>query len=166
MALHVDVVAEQSLSRLIGDLRSVRLEAGLSQDALSAGLPVRGRAISEWECMAIEPTLGHLTQWSRELGRRLVIVGADGELRSGFSRRRAGETWEMSERRRLVSPLRNRRMAVGLAQGEVGQLIGVSRDSILRWELARVPPRPIALIVWAQKLGCSLALQPISAGKC
>jgi len=76
---------------------------------------------------------------------------------------RPGESWEHFERRRLASPLRNRRLALGLSQTEVGNLIGVSRDSVQRWELACVPPRPIAHVVWAQKLGYALALRPASS---
>jgi len=40
--------------------------------------------------------------------------------------------------------------------GELVVLVCVSRDSIHRWELVRVPPRPIAHVVRAQKLGYSL----------
>jgi transcriptional regulator with XRE-family HTH domain len=156
MALHVDYTAERAFARIVGGLRSARLDAGLSQNALAVGMPVRGRAISEWETGAIEPTLGHLIQWSHELGRRLVIIGRDGELRIGPVRQRPGETFEIFERRRLAVPLRNRRLALGMAQGELGALVGVSRDSIQRWELVRVPPRPIAHVIWAQKLGYSL----------
>jgi transcriptional regulator with XRE-family HTH domain len=164
MALYVDTAAERTFARIIGGLRSARLDAGLSQNALSAGLPVRGRAISEWETGAIEPTLGHLIQWSRQLGRRLVIIGRDGELRIGPVRPRPGEPWEVFERRRLAIPLRNRRLVLGLGQGELGELVGVSRDSIQRWELARVPPRPIAHVVWAQKLGYALDVWPVANG--
>ena len=164
MGLHVDYAAERALARIVGHLRSARLDAGLSQNALATGLPVRGRAVSEWETGAIEPTLGHLIQWSRELSRRLVIIGRDGELRSGPVRQRPGESWDALERRRLAVPLRNRRLALGMAQGELGELVGVSRDSIQRWELTRVPPRPIAHIVWAQKLGYALDVRPISDG--
>ncbi|WP_370379714.1 helix-turn-helix domain-containing protein [Catenulispora sp. GAS73] len=148
-------------AQVVGDLRSARRDAGLSQNALSAGMPVRGRAISEWETGAMEPTLGHLIQWSRELDRRLVIIGPDGMLRHGPMHPRANETRQSFEQRRLTAPLRNRRVALGLAQGELGRLLGVSRDSVSRWELLRVPPRPIALIVWAQKLDCFVAIRPI-----
>ncbi|ACU68970.1 transcriptional regulator, XRE family [Catenulispora acidiphila DSM 44928] len=164
MALHVDYAAQRAFSRIIAGLRSARLDAELSQNALATGLPVRGRAVSEWETGAIEPTLGHLIQWSWELGRRLVIVGRDGELRYGPVRQRPGELWEAFERRRLAVPLRNRRLALGMAQGELGELVGVSRDSIQRWELVRVPPRPIAHVVWAQKLGYSLDTRPVADG--
>lgn len=164
MGLHVDAASERAFARIVSGLRSARLQAGLSQNALSYGLPVRGRAISEWETGAIEPTLGHLIQWSRQLGRRLVIVGRDGELRIGPVRQRPGESWESFERRRLAVPLRNRRLALGMAQGELGRLVGVSRDSIQRWELVRVPPRPIAHIVWAQNLGYALEVRPIADG--
>ena len=163
MTLHVDDAAEKNLAWIVGGLRSVRLDAGLSQSALSSGLPVRGRAISEWETGLMEPTLDHLMQWSRELGQRLVIIGRDGELRNGLARPRAGETWEVFERRRLASPLKNHRLALRLTQKELGQLVGVSRDSIQRWEHAHVPPRPTALIVWAHTLECSVTLQPMDS---
>lgn len=163
MTLHVDEAAEKVLACIVGGLRSARRDAGLSQNALSAGLPVRGRAISEWENGAIEPTLGHLIQWSLELGRRLVIVGPDGESRTGRGRSRSGQAWETFERQRLAVPLRNRRVALRLTQEELGQRVGVSRDSIQRWEHASVSPRPMALIVWAQKLELSVVLLPINA---
>ena len=161
MVLHVDDSAKRALTRIIGGLRSRRLEVGISQNALSEGLPVRGRAISEWETGTIEPTLGHLILWSRELGLRLVIVGPDGELRYGPQRQRPGEAQEIFDRRRLAAPLRNRRQALGMSQGRLCELLGVTRDSVHRWELARVPPRPMAHVVWAQTLGCSIALRPI-----
>ncbi|WP_194891204.1 helix-turn-helix domain-containing protein [Catenulispora pinisilvae] len=159
--LHVDSEAERTFARIIRSLRSARLDAGLSQNALSAGLPVRGRAISEWETGAIEPTLEHLIQCGGELHLRLVITGWDGKLCKAPWRQRSGETWEHFERRRLATPLRERRVALGMSQGELGELVGVSRDSVQRWELVRVPPRPISHIVWAQKLGYSLALRPV-----
>lgn len=160
MTLQVDDAAERAFARIIDTLRSARKDCGLSQAALSSGLAVRGRAISEWETGAMEPTLEHLLQWARELGRRLVIASSSGEPRQGLSCPRAGETWESFEQRRLAVPLRNRRMALGLTQGEVGSLVGVSRDSIQRWELGRVSPRPIAVVVWAQHLGYSVDLWP------
>ena len=139
MALHVDYAAERAFARIIGSLRSARLDAELSQNALAAtSLPVRGRAISEWETGAIEPTLTHLIQWSCSLGLRLVILGRNGELINSPIRQRPGESWVVFERRRLATPLKNRRAALGLSQDDVGQLVGVSRDSISRWELARV----------------------------
>jgi len=106
----------------------------------------------------------HLIQWSHALDLRLVIVGRDGGLRPGPARRRAGETWEIFSRRRLAVPLRNRRLALRLTLPELGGLVGVSRDSIHRWELTYTPPRPIALIVWAQKLTYSAALQSVKNG--
>lgn len=165
MTLRVNFAAYQTLAGIVDDLRSVREDAGLSQNGLAARLPVRGRAVSEWETGAVEPTLGHLIQWSRELGRRLVIISANGETLAGPRRPMAGESWEVFERRRLAVPLRNRRLAVGLTQGELGEQVGVSRDSIQRWELVRVPPRPIALIAWTQKLNYRLALQAIGVSQ-
>ena len=165
MTLHVDFAAEQVLARVMYGLRSERLRAGFTQNALAAGLPFRGRAISEWETGAIQPTLEHLILLAYKLGQRLVIVGPDGKLRDGPLRERPGEAREVFERRRLASPLRNRRQALGMSQGKLSELIGVTRDSIQRWELARVPPRPIAHVVWAQMLGYSIALRPINTSK-
>lgn len=161
MTLHVDDAAEKVLAGIVDGLRSARQDAGLSQNALSSGLPVRGRAISEWETGSMEPTLKHLMQWSRELGQRLVIIGRDGEVRNGSPSRRGNHAWEVLERRRLASPLRSHRLAMSLTQTELGRLVGVSRASIQRWERARAAPRPIALIVWTHKLECSVTLQPI-----
>lgn len=159
MALLVDAVAEQALARIIDRLRTVRLEADISQNALAEVLPVRGRAISEWETEAIEPIYNHLLLWTGALGQRLVIVDQGVDLRS--VRRRPEEPWVRYERRRLAWPLRGRRLARGMSQPELGELVGVSRDSIQRWELARVPPRPIAKVVWVHAMGCSLELRKV-----
>jgi len=164
MALHVDYATERTFARIVGGLRSVRLDAGLTQKALATGLPVRGRAISEWESGAIEPTLGNLMLWSQELNQRMVVIGRDGTVHMNPVGQRPGESWFVFERRRLAFPLRNRRIALGMSQEQLGELVGVSKDSIQRWELAHVPPRPIAHIVWAQKLGYALEIRPIVAG--
>lgn len=158
--LCVDDKAQRTYALIINGLRQARLNAGLTQVALATGLPVRGRAVSEWETGAVEPTLGNLIRWSYQLSRPLVVSGLNGEPINGPMRQRPGDSWIVFERRRLAVPLRLRRQALGMAQEELGERIGVSRDSIQRWELARVPPRPIAHIVWAQMLGYSFALRP------
>lgn len=165
MTLHFNAAAEQQVARIMYGLRSARLRAGISQNALAEGLPFRGRAISEWETGAIKPTLAHLILLADKLDQRLVIVGPNGELRDGPLRERPGEARDVFERRRLASPLRSRRQALGMSQGKLSELVGVTRDSIQRWELVRVPPRPIAHAVWAQVLGCSIALCPIDTAR-
>lgn len=160
MNLYVDYEAERTLARIIGALRSARQDAGITQNALTYHLPIRGRAISEWETGAVEPKLNHLVLVADELQHRLVLVGSDGRMVLGPIRQRPGEEWVVFQRRRLATPLRNRRLARGWNQTNLGLLVGVGRDSIQRWELARVPPRAIALVVWAQKLGYTLALAP------
>ena len=159
--LHVDDTARRTFARVIRHLRSARTKADLSQNALAEGLPFRGRAISEWETGAVEPTLDHLMQLAHKLDSHLVILGSSGDLRTHPIRRRAGESWQVFEQRRLALPLRNRRLALGLSQDTLGYHVGISRDSIQRWELARVPPRPMALIVWTQKLGYTLDIRPV-----
>jgi len=51
------------------------------------------------------------------------------------------------------------RPATVATQEKLGFLVGVTRDSIRRWELARVPRRPMALVVWAQTLGYSVEVR-------
>ena len=157
--LHVDYAAERAFDRIVGRLRSGRLEAGLTQEEVASDLPVRGRAICEWECGRVRPKLRYLIGWSAWLDHRLVVLGRTGEPMPGPTRPRPGEAWEHFERRRLAWPLRCRRIALGMAQGDLSELVGVSRDTIGRWELAKTPPRPIALIVWAQTLGYDVTLQ-------
>lgn len=163
-ALNIDYAAEAGLRRIVGGLRSVRLDAGLTQEALATGLPVRGRAVSEWETSAIEPTLRNLMLWSQKLNQRMVVIGRDGTVHMNPVAQRPGEPWFVFERRRLAFPLRNRRIALGMSQEQLGELVGVSKDSIQRWELSHVPPRPIAHVVWAQRLGYDLEIRPIVAG--
>ena len=163
MTLLVDYAAEQAFARIVGRLRSARLDSGRTQEELSSRLPVRGRAISEWETGSIEPTLHHLMQWSAALDHRLTILDRIGTPCPAPTRAHAGEPWELFERRRLALPLRTRRQVLGLSQEELGELVGVSRDSVQRWEHARVPPRPMSCIVWAQKLGYAFALLPIDS---
>lgn len=159
--LRIDDEAELAFLQIVAGLRAVRTDAGLTQEALSSHLPVRGRAISEWETGQMEPTLQHLLQWCRALNQCLTIVRPDCEPWQGSLRPRVGENWEVVDQRRMAMPLRNRRNALGTSQTELGRRVGVSRDSIQRWELCRVSPRPIAHVVWAQKLGCSVVLQPV-----
>jgi DNA-binding XRE family transcriptional regulator len=131
MTLQVDYAAERTWAQIVGGLRSARLASRRSQEKLSNGMP------------------------------RLTIADRHGNPCPTPFRLRVGESWECFERRRLAFPLRSRRQALGMSQEDLGELVGVSRDSIQRWELARVPPRPMSCIVWAQKLGYTLALQPI-----
>jgi transcriptional regulator with XRE-family HTH domain len=160
MTLHVDYDAQRMLARVISVLRTARGSSGQSQSALSSRLPVSSKAISDWETGAIQPTLGHLIQWSRELGYHLVVSRGGGQLPHGARQRGERETGVSFERRHLATPLKSRRIALGLSQGDLARLVGVSRDSVQRWELGYVPPRPIALAVWAQKVGCSVILRP------
>lgn len=162
-SLRIDDEALWIFAEITGGLCKARLDAGRSQDDVARDLPVRSRAISEWETGAIEPTLTHLIQWARELGKRLVLVNSNGEVFNSPLRRRPGEAWVLFQRRGMANHLRNRRLAAGLSQTELGDTVGVSRDTIQRWELVRVPPRPISHIVWAQAHGYTLALGPIHA---
>lgn len=160
MQLKVDDDAAENFAQIIGCLRLARQEAGLSHKALAARLPVGSKALYEWEARTFHPTMSHLLSWTRELGYRLEIIGPDGVLRDGPSRRLADEPWETFELRRLAVPLRNRRLACRMTLPALGQLVGVSKESLRRWEHAHAAPRPIALIVWARKLEYTVTMGP------
>lgn len=49
MTVQVDDAVKWAFAQIVEGLRSVRVASDRSQNALSANLPVRGRAISEWE---------------------------------------------------------------------------------------------------------------------
>ena len=158
MPLIVDRQAQETHGLIIRGLRTARTEAGLSQPAAAASLPFRGRAISEWENGLVEPKLRHLILLADRLDLRLTLVDRYRQPVPSALWQRPGEEWVVFQRRRLATLLRHRRVALGLATSRVGDLVGVSRDSIQRWELVRVPPRPIAHVVWAQRLGYTLVL--------
>ena len=158
--LRIDYLAEQTHAQIIDDLRSTRRRAGISQNRLATGMPVRGRAISEWETSAICPPLEHMILWVDLLGLQLVLADGDGEVDNSRLRLLPGESWMHYQRRRLALPPRNRRLARGMSQEQLGELVGVCRDTVSRWEQVRVPPRPIAKIVWLQKMDFTLTLRP------
>lgn len=161
--LKVDDAANHAFVQVISELRSARRDARVSQAALSARVGVRGNTISEWENLRLDPTLVNLTRWSGGLGRRLVVIGPDGNaLLPELLRPLPGETSDAFELRRLAGPLKSRRKASELSQQALGRLVGVSGASISYWELTCIPPRSIAQIVWAQKLGCSIGLLTLS----
>lgn len=163
MALQVSEAAEEAFRRILECLRATRQKAGLSQETLSARLLVRRGTVFEWETGAGRPTMRNLMLWSRELGLRLALLGPDGHERRGASKRIIGEAPEARELRRLAIPLRKTRLARRLSVVDLSKIIGMDRNSLLRWESARVTPRPMALIVWAQELDCSVVLRPIAA---
>lgn len=144
-------------------LRDVRLNAKRSQDDVACGLPVRGRAVSEWETGAAEPILMHLIQWARELECCLVLVDRAGRAFKSPQRQRSGESWEVFQRRCTAARLRDLRISRGMPLQALAEIVGVCRDSVQRWEMLRVPPRPIAHVVWAQAFGLTLAVRLISA---
>ena len=161
MTLKVNSTANRAFVQLVGELTLVRRRARISQTALSSRVGVRGKSISEWENLRSGPTLVNLTRWSGGLGRRFVIVGPDCEVLSPEPPSvLPNETRDTFDLRRLAGPLKSRRKALGLSQKDVGRFVGVSGSAISYWELTRIPPRPIAQIVWAHKLGCSVALRP------
>ncbi|WP_370340936.1 helix-turn-helix transcriptional regulator [Catenulispora sp. MAP5-51] len=157
MVLRVDARAKETFWQIILGLREARRDAGLTQDAAAVGLPVRGRAISEWETGANSPSLDHLILWADAVEQRLMITDR-GVEKSRLVPQLPRETWVHFERRRLAQPLKLRR-AARMKYHELAERIGVTEASVRRWEAVIVPPQPISLVVWAQELGCCLGLR-------
>ena len=160
VVLRADDRAKSVLSGFAGSLRSARETAGISQKALAAALSVAASSLCGWETGYSVPDLDHLIAWPRQLGLQLVVVNPNSEMRHNGMPRWRGESLLTFERRRLATPLRNRRLALGMSQGELSNLIGVCTESIRGWELSHVPPRPVSLVVWAHGLGCRVVLRP------
>ncbi|MFD0631663.1 helix-turn-helix transcriptional regulator [Catenulispora yoronensis] len=164
MALRINVAAQRRLREIQSQLLLARRAAELSQVALSSLAGVSNRALQDWERGSDAPNLDHLISWARELGFRLVITESPGAspplppVEPGD-----GETWEACEMRRLAMPLRAQRMIRKLTQTDLGLLLGVSRSSLQRWEDVQMFPRSIALIVWADRLGCRVELEPVAS---
>jgi transcriptional regulator with XRE-family HTH domain len=148
------------LSGILHALREERLASGRTQDVLAVALPVRGRAISEWESETNGPCLNNLILWAAAMDRRLVIVDRGAVVCSDV-RQLPNESWVRSERRRLANPLEKRRIDRGVTQLGLATRIGVSKATVQRWESVEVAPRSIALIVWALALECSLGLRVV-----
>lgn len=104
----------------------------------------------------------HLIEWADGLNLRLVIWNLNGPPFASV-RQQAGEDWYQYERRRLAVPLKIRRQALGWSQLKLGEQIGVTKDSIQRWELVKTPPSVMAKIVWVQALGYRLGLQEVKS---
>lgn len=159
--LKVDDGTKRAFVQVVSKLRTARRGARISQAELSSRVGVCGKTLSKWENLHSEPTLVNLTRWSGGLDRCLVVIGPDGKmLLPDPLRLLPDESLDSFELRRLAGPLKSRRLALGLGQKKLGRLVGVSGSSISYWELTCIPPRSIAQIVWARKLGCDIALWP------
>jgi transcriptional regulator with XRE-family HTH domain len=161
MGLRVTAAAQRRLSEIQSRLLLARRTAELSQEKVSTRAKVSSRALQDWEKGFDSPNLDHLISWAYELGFRLALEdpsGTDTQLPPLGPE--ADESWETSEMRRLVLPLRSRRLGWKLSQADLGLLIGVSRSSLQRWEDVQMFPRSLALIVWASRLEFTVDLQP------
>lgn len=160
MPLIVNDAAQATCDAIRHELRSARKEMGLYQSETAKLLSIGQTRLSTWESGAHEPSVNELAAWAQQFSRRLVILDHTGQPWPDLTRRLPGESLEHYRCRRLAAPLRLRRQARALTLGALGQQCGVTADTIRRWELTQRLPTPIALVVWAQQLGCRAALVP------
>jgi DNA-binding XRE family transcriptional regulator len=71
-----------------------------------------------------------------------------------------GSSFGLCESARLVETLRRRRIDEDVSQERVGERMGVSLQSISRWERHSYYPRPLVVIAWSTALGCEPELWP------
>lgn len=162
MVLRITVAAQRRLREIQTQLLLARRAAELTQTSLSSLAGVSTRALQAWEKGSDAPNVDHLLCWVRELGFRIAITeSAGGSATPMVAELQDGDSWEAREMRRLALPLRTRRRERKLSQADLGLLIGVSRSSLQRWEDGNMFPRSIALIVWADRLGYSVELEPV-----
>ena len=160
MALRVEATVRQHFQDLLRQLRTARRAAGLSQRSLAPRLNVIIASLADWEAGRDNPTMVHLIRWADALGLRLAIVEPRDSLgRPAVDQPPEDEPWEHQEMRRLAARLRSRRRALDISQDMLASHVGVSRISMQRWESVQVFPRPIAFLVWADSLGCTVTLR-------
>lgn len=158
MDLRGSARALRRLSEIQAQLLSARHAAKMSQQSLSDQLHVASRTLRDWEKGYDTPSMKHLITWAHLLGFRLVIVDPLESSEPAPVELESDESFLHHEMRRLVEPLWRNRKARNLSQRDLALLLGVSRASVQRWEDSEKFPRPIALIAWAGRLDCSVAL--------
>ncbi|MBS2554341.1 helix-turn-helix domain-containing protein [Catenulispora sp. NL8] len=142
-------------------LCSARSASRLSQEAFASRLGVSARSLRDWEKGYDLPALGRLIAWARLLGFRLIVVASEGVLGDPGENVVEGESYEKSELRRLVAPLRIRRRQRSLSQTDMGLLLGVDRVTLASWERASHSPTVENLLAYVGRVRCRLDLEPI-----
>jgi transcriptional regulator with XRE-family HTH domain len=147
---------------LITVLSKARGEADLTQEAVAEEVGVLGPAIDAWEACEDFPVLSHFIVWASVLGMRLAVGDPADIPTLPTVQLDEDETLAQHEVRRLTATLCSLRRARGMTLTSLAERVGVSRFAISRWEGAVLFPRPIALVVWARVLGCSIMLIPVT----
>lgn len=158
MDLRGSAAAGRRLNEIQSQLLSARHAVKLPQQTLSDLLGVAARSLRDWEKGYDTPSMKHLITWADLLGFRLVVVDPLRSSEPAPVELESDKSILQHEMQRLVEPLRSKRKAQKLSQSDLAFLLRVSRASVQRWEDAEKFPRPIALIAWADRLGCSLEL--------
>lgn len=115
-----------------GQIRQLRQSHGWSMRELAEKLRVDPSTVEKWERLGFNP--------HPQLYARLTRVLRISEPGPGAP---------------IGQRLRARRLAKGLTQAELGRLLGVCQDLILRWELGQVVPAAGALLPISKLLGQS-----------
>lgn len=139
-------------------LYEARLAAGTSREDLAKRLGVVPKTLRDWERAYDSPRLTFAMSWAWEFGYRFEIVGHPmAELLPHL----AGEELAKHELRHLAAVLEAAREGLRLTQKDLALMVGVTRSSMTRWCNASMPPRLLALHVWAyrvnEKVGLSRA---------
>lgn len=162
--LRVNTSMQRRLDSIQTKLYLARQSESMTRDALAAALGVASRTLRDWEKCYDSPSLGHMLNWAHRLGYRLTLSDRLGraELSSTVAEDDV-PSWELREMRRLVPALKSRREERKISQTDLALIIGVTRSTLRRWEDGAQLARPIALIVWSDRLDFTLELESRTA---
>jgi len=150
--------AAASISGLIQTLRETRRAGRITQLDLAARLGVTELTVVEWEARRDVPATGNLFRWAQALGYVVEVRESSSGETVGDPAPPSRTVSVESRMRRIPKLLRQKRVAVGLTQEELGVELSVSTWTIRMWESGQRTPRLAHLVAWCTILDCQLAL--------
>lgn len=144
---------------LVTTLTKARYDRPLTQKELGARLGVTASAVRDWEGIRDLPAMHNFILWIDALGFRLVLVSpSGGRLRA---QRPQGRSLPQQVVTDLIGHLvteRNRRLITQLG---LSARLGVTQQTMNRWERCSAGIRPLHLLSWADCLGHKVELEKL-----
>lgn len=131
-------------------LKNLRKQANLTQADFANKLGVHFQTISKWERGATLPDVGMLGLIAKELGVTLELlldIKTDKPIVSGVFDQKA-----------LANVIAYYRKNFGLSQADLAGKLGVSADSVSKWERAIICPDVDSLVNMSKEFGISVSM--------
>ena len=142
-------------------LQQLRRNAKLTQDEFAAIIEISRQAISKWESGKAYPDLKKL-----QIICKFFNVSPDLLLNDKCELSDANEEYYPFDLAELGNHIQNVRIARGIRQENLAELLGVSRQSLSKWENGTVIPKTEFLIMIMKKLDTDMGeLLPPALGE-